>query len=164
MYLGYVLAHEGSSDTILDFTYLLKLLTQYAEWCRVSAALIDVHPPTVVQLLWVMSHQFRYGPGKHQSSAGRFSLSSSVAAGKGDGREDIREERIKNLEAVWSHKLLYPTPVQREHANSDSIKVVDPSAELFGTPWGHCGESISFASYVHFSEACLMPLTLAQDV
>lgn len=86
------------------------------------------------------------------SLEGSFSLASSVAAGKGDGREVIREERIKILEDVWSHPLVYPTPVQQEHANSDALKVVDPSAELFGTPWGHCGESVSFVSLVFFFE------------
>jgi hypothetical protein len=143
---------------VLNFVDLLHLLSNYAEWCRVSAGILNVNTPTVVQLLWVMSPSFRFPfslPGA--SYEGRFSLASSVAAGKGDGREDVREERIRTLESVWGHPLPYPTPVQTEHANSDSILAVTPSAELFGTPWGHCGESITFASLVA-SPICLLRL------
>ena len=119
---------------MLSFTQLVKLLSQYAEWCRVSAVVLNVNTPTVVQLL-------------RDTSSGQYSLAASVSAGKGGGREDVREERIKTLEAVWSHPLIYPTPVQQAHADA-GIGYGEPSAELFGTPWGHCGETMSFASYV----------------
>lgn len=100
-------------------------------------------------MLWTLSDHFHYGFGHLEG--GFFSFASSVAAGKGNGREEIREERVRYLESIWPFPLLRPTPVQREHANSDVLKALDPSAELFGTPWGHCGESITFAS-------CVVPL------
>lgn len=131
--LGYVLAHVHPYQSSHDLKSLTQLLCQYSEWCRSSATLLEVNPPTVVQLLWSVKCR-------------RFSLASSVAAGKGEGREEVREERVKSLEAVWPDQLTNPTPVQQQHALAGTHKVVDSSTELFGTPWGHCGESISFAS------------------
>lgn len=150
---GYLLTHLGPTETPLNFTQLLKLLSTYAEWCRTSSYILQVNPPTVVQMLFVLSPTFhRVGhPSIHASPLGRFALTSSVAAGKGDGREDVRAHRVNILETLLSRRLPSPTPVQRQHANSDLIKVVHPSAELFGTPWGHCGESISFAACASFS-------------
>lgn len=127
--LGYFLTHLD--PRCLSFTHLVKLLSQYAEWCRVSSVVLNVNTPTVVQLL--------------SDASGRYSLAASVSAGKGGGREDVREERIKTLEAVWPRPLIYPTPVQQAHANA-GIGYGEPSAEMFGTPWGHCGETLSFAS------------------
>ncbi|KAK0463098.1 uncharacterized protein EV420DRAFT_1265093, partial [Desarmillaria tabescens] len=131
--LGYVLAHFHPCQSSHDLKSLTQLLSQYSEWCRISATLLEVNPPTVVQLLWSIKGR-------------RFSFASSVSAGKGDGRDEIREERVKSLEAVWPEPLMTPTPVQQQHALAGTYKVVDSSTEIFGTPWGHCGESLSFAS------------------
>ncbi|KAK0236796.1 hypothetical protein EDD85DRAFT_587691 [Armillaria nabsnona] len=149
--LGYVLAHVHSCQPSPDLKFLTQLLSQYSEWCRISAALLEVNPPTVVQLLWSMKCR-------------RFSLASSVAAGKGDGRDEVREERVKSLEAVWPDPLTKPTPMQQQHALAGTYKVVDSSTEIFGTPWGHCGESISFASLFETIHKASPLATLALSV
>lgn len=149
--LGYVLAHLHPCQSSYNLKSLTQLLSQYSEWCRISALLLEVNPPTVVQLLWSMKCR-------------RFSLASSVAAGRGDGREDVREERVKSLEAVWHDPLTNPTPVQQKHALEGTCKIVDPSAELFGTPWGHCGESVSFASLFETIHSASPLATLALSV
>ncbi|KAF9264532.1 hypothetical protein L218DRAFT_900332 [Marasmius fiardii PR-910] len=130
--LGYFLTHLTPQTTAASLPELIRLLSRYAEWCRVSASVLNVNTPTVVQLLSNVPRN-------------RFSLAASVSAGKGEGQEDVREERIKVLESVWSNGLIYPTPVQRAHAES-GICPIEPTAELFGTPWGHCGETVTFAS------------------
>lgn len=85
-----------------------------------------------------------YGP-MARPDLGSFSLASSVSAGKGNGKDEIRRERIKTLQSVWPHSLIRPTPVQRAHAKLKT-DAIDLSEELFGIAWGHCGESITFAS------------------
>ncbi len=142
---GYLLTHITPIST---FTQLIHRLSQYAEWCRASSAVLNVNTPTVVQMLFdsPSSLNTQYGRGL---GLGRFSLASSVSAGKGEGREAVRETRIQTLEAVWPHPLLYPTPVQRVHASAGvgfQRDGLEPTAELFGTPWGHCGEGITFPS------------------
>ncbi|KAK7443575.1 hypothetical protein VKT23_015747 [Stygiomarasmius scandens] len=135
--LGYLLTCTHHQPT---FTELVQLLGQYAEWCRISASILSVNPPTVVQVLFdIPSHDDDVVP--------RFSLASSVSAGKGEGREDVRKERTKTLSAFWGHPLVRPSPVQRAHAMAGiGFKGIEASAELFGTPWGHCGESVTFPS------------------
>ncbi|KAG7087630.1 hypothetical protein E1B28_013578 [Marasmius oreades] len=130
--LGYFLTHLTVTPQPTSITELIRLLSRYAEWSRVSASVLNVNTPTVVQVL-------------RDVTSYRFSLAASVSPGKGEGQEDVREERIKVLENVWSPPLIYPTPVQRAHAES-GISPTESSAELFGTPWGHCGETIAFAS------------------
>ncbi|KAL0065475.1 hypothetical protein AAF712_007539 [Marasmius tenuissimus] len=129
--LGYFLTHLVPPSTAHSLAELVKLVSQYAEWCRISAAVLNVNTPTVVQLL-------------RDSSASRFSLAASVSAGKGRGRDEVREERIKVLGRVWSEPLIHPTPVQRAHA-ANGVPGLS-STELFGTPWGHCGETVTFPS------------------
>ncbi|KAE9387036.1 hypothetical protein BT96DRAFT_968273 [Gymnopus androsaceus JB14] len=167
--LGYVLTYTTATAS---FTQLLHRLSQYAEWCRVSSAVLETNTPTVVQMLFqvpsepdlIANARYGYGPSKL-----KFSLASSVSAGKGGGREDVRENRIRTLESVWSHPLVYPTPVQQAHASAGigferNGSRVEPSAELFGTPWGHCGEGVSFPS-MHQSISLGRPLgTLALSV
>lgn len=151
--LGYLLTHATSSAS---FTQAIHLLSCYAEWCRVSSSVLNINTPTVVQMLFddpnsCKSASFhtldQYGYGNKL----KFSLASSISAGKGEGREDVRAKRITALQSVWTHPLLYPSPVQRAHASAGigyGRSPIEPSAELFGTPWGHCGESVSFPSYV----------------
>ncbi|THV02661.1 hypothetical protein K435DRAFT_749058 [Dendrothele bispora CBS 962.96] len=145
--LGYLLTHIYNQ---LTFVELIQLLGQYAEWCRVSASVLSVNPPTVVQVLFDSRLDWpRDFETLGASKIARFSLASSVSAGKGDGREDIRDQRTKAVQAFWSHPLIQPTPVQRAHVMAGigfSNRALEPSAELFGTPWGHCGESVSFPS------------------
>ncbi|KAL0577612.1 hypothetical protein V5O48_004373 [Marasmius crinis-equi] len=129
--LGYFLTHLAPPTTALSLAELIRLLSRYAEWCRISSSVLNVNPPTVVQLL-------------RDTSANRFSLGASVSAGKGDGKDEVREERIKVLGNVWSGSLIYPTPVQRAHAENGIPGL--SSTELFGTPWGHCGETVTFSS------------------
>ncbi|KIY47491.1 hypothetical protein FISHEDRAFT_59610 [Fistulina hepatica ATCC 64428] len=165
--LGYILAHLGGPESNLSFVHLLQLLSQYAAWCRLSASALRVNPPTVVQLLWVCSPQYRFGGTHVEAKDGLFCLSSSVSPGKGDGLKEVRNVRVRELLAVWpDFSLLSPTPVQQAHAESGLIKSVDSSAELFGTPWGHCGESVSFAaSSMHRTMKAGVPMgTLALSV
>ncbi|KAJ3715729.1 hypothetical protein C8R42DRAFT_212935 [Lentinula raphanica] len=163
--LGYILTH---STATASFTQLIRLLSCYAEWCRVSSFVLGINTPTVVQMLFDEPPSFqntltRYG---HANTL-KFSLASSVSAGKGEGREDVRESRVSSLQSVWPHSLVYPTPVQRAHASAGigyGRSSIEPSAELFGTPWGHCGESVSFPS-MHQSITSGRPLgTLALSV
>ncbi|KAJ3879271.1 hypothetical protein F5051DRAFT_403317 [Lentinula edodes] len=167
--LGYLLTHATSSAS---FTQAIHLLSCYAEWCRVSSSVLNINTPTVVQMLFddpnsCKSASFhtldQYGYGNKL----KFSLASSISAGKGEGREDVRAKRITALQSVWSHPLLYPSPVQRAHASAGigyGRSPVESSAELFGTPWGHCGESVSFPS-MHKSITLGRPLgTLALNV
>ncbi|KAJ7581337.1 hypothetical protein C8J56DRAFT_262664 [Mycena floridula] len=145
--IGYVLAQTTSPET-----NLVALLSKYAEWCRVSAARLAVNPPTVVQALWVLDDK------------SKFSLAASVSAGKELGSERVRMERIKTLQDVWNpHQLVNPTPVQLKHAEAAKT-IVEPSAELFGTPWGHCGEAVSFASMHRHIKARVPMGTLALGV
>lgn len=142
MHSGYVLTHATHASS---FTQLIHSLSLYAEWCRVSSAVLDVNTPTVVQMLFELPSREHYNYGH---GGLKFSFASSVSAGKGAGREDIRKARTKTVQSVWQQPLPYPTPVQQAHA-AVGIRYsskIEPSAELFGTPWGHCGESVSFPS------------------
>ncbi|KAJ4481129.1 hypothetical protein J3R30DRAFT_3464529 [Lentinula aciculospora] len=167
--LGYILTH---ATTTASFTQLIHLLSCYAEWCRVSSSILDINTPTVVQMLLddpsssecpSFRTMAQYG---HRNKL-RFSFASSVSAGKGECREDVRQSRVSALQSVWRHPLLYPTPVQRAHAATGigyEDSSIESSAELFGTPWGHCGESVSFPS-MHHSITSGRPLsTLALSV
>ncbi|KAF5392196.1 hypothetical protein D9757_001522 [Collybiopsis confluens] len=167
--LGYVLTHTTPSAS---FIQIIHLLSRYAEWCRVSSAVLCTNTPTVVQMLYQLPNEnvddniSLYG---FRSDGLKFSLSSSVSAGKGSGREDVRLTRIPALQSLCPRQLPTPTPVQRAHASAGigygrGESRVEPSAELFGTPWGHCGESITFPS-MHKSLILGNPLgTLALSV
>ncbi|KIK64927.1 hypothetical protein GYMLUDRAFT_39332 [Collybiopsis luxurians FD-317 M1] len=151
--LGYILTHTTSNAS---FVQLIHLLSRYAEWCRVSSAILCTNTPTVVQMLFQVPSE----PDKHGITTSlyghgpnrlKFSLASSISAGKGGGREDVRKSRINALQSVCSHPLPYPTPVQQAHASAgigygQGDSRIELSAELFGTPWGHCGESVTFPS------------------
>ena len=129
---GHVLAHSNCAPHPPTLLSLIQRQAIYAEWCRVSARALAVNPPTVVQSLFTTTF-----PGA------LYSFAASVSAGKGEGSAAVRHERVKALREVWPHSLPVPTPVQRMHAYSAGV---EPSAELFGTPWGHCGETVTFAS------------------
>ncbi|TRM64669.1 hypothetical protein BD626DRAFT_428986 [Schizophyllum amplum] len=157
--LGYLLAHQ--QDNRSDLIHLIKLTSIYAQWCRASARSLCVNPPTVVQLLW--ETQPNYGDSTSNRAPGRFSLSSSVVPGKGDGREAIRRMRVHVLSKIWPSIFDNPTPVQKAHAEA-GVSYAYPTEELFGTPWGHCGESITFASMYTTMQAHVPLGTLALSV
>ncbi|KAJ3727287.1 hypothetical protein DFJ43DRAFT_1086004 [Lentinula guzmanii] len=167
--LGYVLTY---STRTASFIQLIHLLSHYAEWCRVSSFVLGINTPTVVQMLFDDPPSSKLTPFHTLAHHGygnkfKFSLASSISAGKGEGREDVRSSRISALQSVWPHHLIHPTPVQRAHASAGigyGRSSIETSAELFGTPWGHCGESVSFPS-MHQSITSGHPLgTLALSV
>ncbi|KAL1738327.1 hypothetical protein HDZ31DRAFT_78452 [Schizophyllum fasciatum] len=157
--LGYLLAYQGSQ--MRSLSELLQLLSIYSQFCRNAARFMYLNPPTVVQLLW--ETQSRNSAHAINLVSRRFSLASSVIPGKGGGREDVREQRVQALQQVWSPVLRNPTPVQKAHAEA-GISYAYPTEELFGTPWGHCSESVTFAS-MHKTMQSRVPLgTLALSV
>ncbi|KAL1708236.1 hypothetical protein EV121DRAFT_197536, partial [Schizophyllum commune] len=159
--LGYLLAHQESRPH--DLVELIQLLSIYSQLCRTSARFLNVNPPTVVQLLWETKPRPVHAHHLSCTTLGRFSLASSVAPGKGDGREEVRAERVRILGRVWPPVFDSPTPVQKAHAEA-GVCYAFPSEELFGTPWGHCGESVTFAS-MYKSMQSRVPLgTLALSV
>ncbi|KZV92782.1 hypothetical protein EXIGLDRAFT_836212 [Exidia glandulosa HHB12029] len=146
--LGFVLAKQIPPERPIGLTPLIKLLSAYAFLTRRSARALNVHPPTVVQLLWTKAVQST-GEAEDSSShdaVGPVSLASSVSAGLGDGRDEVRGERVRVLQDVWPHEFPVPTPVQTAHLKAGIRQMATEIPELFGTPWGHCGESVSFAS------------------